>query len=198
MKEVPLTKGLVALVDDADYVLVMQYNWSAKADLRKPNTTQYASRNVPSTPEHIRTTQKMHRFILGVTDPKTEVDHWDGDGLNNQRYNLRVATRSQNMSNTKKRNNNSSQYKGVSWHKDRKQWQAYISLNKKTTYLGLHSSEELAALAYDAKAKEYFGEFAYLNFPEASSERKPMRLSTGGAFSGQVEIEKSTVHVKVI
>jgi hypothetical protein len=108
----------------------------------------------------------MHRFILGATDRKVKVDHKDRDGLNNQRYNLRPSTNGQNNMNSSKRSDgNSSKYKGVCWHKRYGKFQAGIKLNGRSKYLGMFTDELQAALAYDAAAREHFGEFALCNFP---------------------------------
>ena len=101
----------------------------------------------------------MHSLITGFA----EVDHWDGDGLNNRRSNLREVTHAQNMGNARKQYGCSSQYKGVYW--GGKKWQAQIGVNHGTRYLGRFVNEEDAARAYDAAALEAWGEFARLNFP---------------------------------
>ena len=88
----------------------------------------------------------------------------DGDGLNNQKANLRICTRSQNKMNGKSYKNSSSKYKGIWWVKKNKKWRVRIRLNNKTIHLGYFKDETEAAKAYDSKAKELFGEFARLNF----------------------------------
>lgn len=108
----------------------------------------------------------MHREILGLMPEDPDVDHRDGEGLNNRRSNLRLVTNSQNNMNSQCRWGALSKYKGVSWHKRREKWQGRIKLNGKEIYLGYFDNEKKAARAYDEAAKKHFGEFARLNFSE--------------------------------
>ena len=99
--------------------------------------------------------------------PTIKVDHKDHNGLNNQKYNLRRATNAQNAYNVRLYSSNTSGYKGVSAHRNLSmpvQWKAQARLNGKNIYLGLFPTAKKAALAYDAKARELFGEFAHTNF----------------------------------
>lgn len=154
MKTIPLTQGLFALVDDEDFEYLNQWKWYAA---RQWNT-YYAFRQDYSSgkPKTIR----MHREVMGE-DPRN-IDHRDGDGLNNQKCNLRYCTHSQNHQNRKHHRNTSSIYKGVSLTYNK--WRAQIMNQGKVAYIGLFYTEEEAALAYDTKAKELFGEFARPNF----------------------------------
>ena len=97
------------------------------------------------------------------------VDHIDGNGLNNRKSNLRICTKAQNVHNSRPRTNTSSKYKGVFWNKANKKWSATIHKGDKWTYIGGFDDEKEAARAYDRKAAEFFGEFAYLNFPEKTA-----------------------------
>jgi len=159
MKEIPLTKGFVTLVDDTDFERLNQIKWHANINRGKDGTIRYVyAQNSEG--------QRMHRFILGVTDPAIFVDHEDHNTLNNQRKNLRVADRPKNMRNRVKQVEPvTSKFKGVYWEKIMvkygKPWRAKIQ----DTRIGCFVSEETAARAYDAKAVELFGEFAHLNFP---------------------------------
>ena len=154
MKTIPLTQGHVALVDDEDFEGLSRYNWHA----RKDKQTFYAARG--TLRGGVARTIMMHVAISGIKN----VDHIDGNGLNNQRSNLRPASASQQAANRKKSNRNSSKYKGVSWNKRLKKWMAQIKPpNKKQIYLGLFDNEELAARAYNQAAIEHFGDFAKLN-----------------------------------
>lgn len=156
-REIPLTQGKVALIDAADFERVNQYKWYAR--LAKSGIW-YAMRN---TPGHPRKTLLLHRFITNAP-PGVDIDHWDRDGLNCQRYNLRECDNAKNMHNRKRNKKGTSQYKGVHWHTRNSKWLASIQVNHNKMHLGLFDNEEDAARAYDAKARELFGEFARTNF----------------------------------
>lgn len=108
----------------------------------------------------------MERVLDRKLDSSEFVDHLDRDPLNNQRDNLRLASRSQNGANRNIRKNSLSGYKGVSWHKTAKKWTAKLTLNGKLIHLGYFDDPIDAAKAYDQAAREYFGEFAVTNFTE--------------------------------
>jgi AP2 domain len=178
MREIELTKNQFALVDDADYERVSQFKWYA---LETPCGAFYACRT-KRLPNGGKTSQLMHRFILGLHSSRRKGDHKDGDGLNNQRNNLRRCSSSQNSRNCRKqRTGRSSRYKGVRWHKRDKVWTAQIQIHVsgESKFLGHFEVEEDAARAYDAAARKYFGRFARLNFPkkrEASAHSWAMFL----------------------
>jgi hypothetical protein len=158
LREVPVgRRGEVAQVDDADFDLVSQYTWARCLDHR----VVYAARNWQDA-QGRRHRQRMHTLITGW--PK--VDHEDHDGLNNQRYNLREVTDAQNQWNRRANKGCSSEYKGVHWHRVAGKWRARIRKNRVWYELGFFDDERLAARAYDVKARELFGVFACLNFPE--------------------------------
>ena len=143
-----------AKVDDSDYEWLNKYRWCSS----RIGHTRYAH-GVVNGRRVI-----MHRFILGITDPNIDGDRRDRDGLNNQRSNLRIATRSQNATNKRKRKNSTSSFNGVNYSSERKKWCASITHKYKMIALGRFESEMEAAKAYDKKAKELFGDFANLNF----------------------------------
>ena len=161
MKIIPLTKNKHALVDDEDYEYLNQWKWYANSFSSR--NTEYAERTDTSG-KNIG----MHRVIMQSKDGE-EVDHWDGNGLNNQRYNLRKTNHQKNIWNSCKHKNNTSGYKGVRKLTKKsnqiKPWQARIKVNYKEIFLGNFSTSEEAGRAYDQAAKLYFGEFARLNFP---------------------------------
>jgi len=159
MKTIALTQGFVALVDDADYERVNAFKWSAT----KTPKNVYAVRKV-RTSSGRTTSQLLHRFITGVTNPRIIVDHEDHDGLNCQRYNLRPCVHGENNGNQLK-THGTSKYKGVSWDSSRGQWRAFITVHNTSNFLGRFHDEREAAFAYDAAARASFGEFAHTNFP---------------------------------
>ena len=158
MRLILLTQGAHAVVDDVDYDRLSRFKWK----LIKDGDRRYAYR------EDGKTLIGMHQDILGVKQGVL-IDHRNGDGLNNTRSNLRYATRSQNQANSTRRksSNASSRYKGVSL--DPARWIARIKVGRKPIYVGAFLTEEAAARAYDAAAREHFREFAEVNFPNHES-----------------------------
>lgn len=153
MREIGLTQGMVALVDDDDYERLAEHKWFAH---RRPKF--YAARRRPRGTGMIH----MHREIMGNPPKGPEVDHIDGNGLNNQRSNLRLVTHSQNMANSRPYVSNTSGVPGVSWHKTKEKWQAYIQKNGRWIHLGYFDDFNDAAKARKDAALKYFGEFAWL------------------------------------
>ena len=166
--QVPLAPhARMGLVSDIDWPLVEPYGWYEVKDGRA--TYAYAN--------HEGTTVKMHRLVLGAAlgrplGPQEVVDHINGNGIDNRRSNLRLATHSQNHANAPKprTKNPSSQYKGVYWYpyKDgRPRWRAMLRVGDgKRISLGYFDDEAEAARAYDRAHVEHFGEFARPNFPQ--------------------------------
>jgi hypothetical protein len=156
MKRIPLTNStLFALVDDEDYEQVSEFKWRlAKAKM----VDGYAIHG------HGGRDALMHNMLM--RPPKgLEVDHRNGLGLDNQRHNMRYATRSQQCMNRHRGNKRkgTSKYKGVRWWKAGSRWQARIKVNQKEIHLGYFTQELDAALAYDKAALDLFGEFANTN-----------------------------------
>lgn len=155
MREIPLTQGKFALVDDDDFEWLIRFNWQAVLLKGK-----WYARRIGTRPR--RETIYMHREIAGVSSD-TKVDHENGNGLDNRRWNLRPATSSENQMNKGMSSNNSTGYKGVSWHKGNGKYIANIKVGEKRIHLGYFDTPEQAALAYDVAAEKYFGRFAHLN-----------------------------------
>lgn len=159
MKELHLTKGKVALVDDKDFTSINARKWQAL----KNHRTWYAQSTFSSAGK--KQTVKLHRHIIGAL-PGLEVDHINGDGLDCQRKNLRIVTTQMNSFNRRARAG-SSIYKGVCAGKTSGSWRAQIKANGKNHHIGQFASEIEAAKAYDKKAGEFYGVHAYLNFPDS-------------------------------
>jgi hypothetical protein len=153
MKQIPLTKEKFATVDDEDYDRVSAHKWCYSYG---PNGG-YAVRGIKVSVGK-RKLQLMHRFILG--EPDGFVDHRDGDRLNNQRDNFRLATKAQNGFNRGKNRNNTSGRKGVVWRERLGKWLAQIQIDGKNRYLGVFKNIDDASAAYASAAKELHGEFA--------------------------------------
>jgi hypothetical protein len=166
MKEIKLTKGKVALVDDQDFEWLSKWRWKAVKGGRK-TISFYAMRTA------YKCSISMHRAILNITNPSLKTDHIDRNGLNNQRHNLRIATARQNSQNESLQPGCSSLYKGVSFYKATERWRAYIRIPNikgrgNSLHLGYFKNEIDAAKAYDEAAIKYHLEFASLNFPRLS------------------------------
>jgi len=163
MKTIELTRGKIALVDDSDFDWVEKLSWRATRTCPTGIERWYALHTVGPSGE----TMYMHREImirLGFS-PDTLFDHRDGDGLNNQRSNLRPCSATENVRNRRKEPGLSSRFKGVYWHIRDEKWIARLVNNRKSIYIGAFNDEESAGRAYDKKASVLFGEFAKLNFP---------------------------------
>jgi hypothetical protein len=155
VKEIPLTQGKVALVDDDRFEELNAFKWYASYD----GWNWYASRSDHSNGG--QRTVLMHRQVMGLQrGDKRQVDHKDGDGLNNMLDKLRIATNQQNTFNQRRNKNNQSGFKGASWQKHKKKWLAQIMINGKTKFLGLFDTPEAAHAAYLRAAHELHGDFA--------------------------------------
>ena len=152
---IPLSQGEVAMVDEADYASLIRYKWCAI----RASRTFYASAYVKSR------NLTMHRMLMGP--PKgMVVDHINHNGLDNRRGNLRICTIAQNSRNRQPGRGEKVKYKGVSFYKSHQKFRASIRRGDHRLTIGYFEDEVAAAVAYDEKAKELFGEYAYLNFPE--------------------------------
>ena len=160
MKEIPLTQGKVAIVDDEDYNWLSQWRWCA----HKGRRDFYAVRNSYCSSGK-RIILPMHRQILGLGfGDSREGDHKNHNTLDNRRKNIRIAQRFENARNTIPQKQCTSIFKGVHWNKNAGKWQSQISVANRLIHLGYYVFEELAALAYDLAAMKYHKEFASFNF----------------------------------
>jgi hypothetical protein len=157
-----MTQKKSTIIDLEDYDRVKGYRWTPKVDHSKNWDKWYANSGtgIVGTKHWL-----LHRLILGAKENE-QTDHIDGDGLNNRKANLRIATNQQNQANSEKvmtfdRKPTSSKYIGVSKHG--KKWQAGITKDGETFHCGTFDSQEDAAKARNAKATELYGIFAKLN-----------------------------------
>jgi hypothetical protein len=156
---VPLTHEKYATVDIADLPLVANHTWHSMWNGWNWYAVRWRTADDPPGAKNIY----MHQVIC---PSPTGVDHRDRNGLNNRRSNLRPATNQQNIANAGMFRSNNSGYRGVGWFKPHGLWRARIKINQVDTHLGYFRSPEDAARAYDAAAREAFGEFAFVNFPD--------------------------------
>jgi hypothetical protein len=158
MKHIPLTKGYVTLVDDDDFDELSKHKWCVC--VVKPGRP-YAYRRCPITRKNIA----MHRQILKAPDG-FDVDHKNRNTLDNQRSNIRIATRAQNRANTGPNQNSKTGYKGVRYVRaaTKRPFIAFIR-NGNYRHIGSFADPAEAARAYDAEARKLWGEFAFQNFP---------------------------------
>jgi|JI10StandDraft_1071094.scaffolds.fasta_scaffold364297_3 hypothetical protein len=157
MKQIPLTQGKFALVDDEDFEELSKYKWCAY----RHRNTFYASRSVRINGKNKNI--RMHRQVLSLVKKNEYCDHINGDGLNNQKSNLRICGNAENLLNRGKGKNNTSEFKGVTRDNRDGVWYAQIKVNKKHFYLGRFKNKKDAAIAYNEAAKLHHGEFARLN-----------------------------------
>lgn len=168
MREIKLTQGKTTLVDDEDFEWLNEWKWYCIKIKNVRSNTYYAIRNSCEDKNNKRHTILMHRQILGLErGNKIETDHADRNGLNNQRYNLRIATSSQNKINRdvykiNAKSKYSSIYKGV-FCTINGNFRANINVNGKYSLIDYFDNERDAAIAYNNKALELFGKFARLN-----------------------------------
>lgn len=153
MKIIKLTRNKSTLVDDVDFEKLSKIKWQC-------NSNGYATCGIGKKGK--QRTKLLHRVLLNP--PKNlQVDHINGNRLDNRRINLRVCTNRQNSANQQTPKHNTSGFKGVTWHKINKNWNAGIKILGKRIHLGVFQDKKSAARAYNKAAKIYFGSFAKLN-----------------------------------
>lgn len=152
--ELQLSQGKSCWVDSADYALIQDYRWRT---LSTKGKFYVIGRKIGS---HWRSPNTLlHRFLTGATGA-VDVDHIDGNGLNNSRVNMRICSRSLNMCNRTFQLNSKSKIKGVSWSTRNKGWQAHICLYGKREYLGTYKDKRQAQECYNKRAAILHGEFS--------------------------------------
>lgn len=156
MKKIPLTKGEFALVDDDDFENLHCHRWLCVIQ----KTVKYARRLVSVNGQW--RWRHMHREVV-KTPKNLDVDHINGNGLDNRKINLRKCSRSCNCANSKFRNNNTSGFRGVTFDRHRKRWKGQIMVKGKNIFLGRFLTAVSAAQSYNQAALKFFGEFARLN-----------------------------------
>lgn len=162
MKTIPLTRGLVAIVDDDDYESLSRLKWCACG--RAQN--EYAVRAITCKGvKNLSRIQFMHRAIMNPP-LDMQVDHINGNKLDNRRTNLRLCTPAENSRNQARPKNNTSGFKGVSWNRREQKWKAVIGVGGKRIGGGSYHTKEEAARAYDELARKHHGEFARLDYRE--------------------------------
>jgi hypothetical protein len=147
---IPLKSGDIALIDKEDYILVKMFSWHIK----NKNGYVQSARNKINKKRIL-----LHRLILNPQDNK-DIDHINGNILDNRKSNLRVCTNKENHWNTDLKKSNKSGYKGVSWDKEKEKWYTSIRLNEKTISLGRYNTAEEASEAYKKASLEHHKEFS--------------------------------------
>jgi hypothetical protein len=156
MAEIKLPCGRLLLVDDSDLTLVNQYVWFSA----KRRQTFYARGYLRGTDDRNQKVY-LHKLLTG----NVQTDHWDGNGLNNHRVNLRKCNSVQNAGNAKSQQHK--KFRGTYFDRRKNLWYAQLFIGRKARWGGYHSTEIGAARAFDIMARERFGEFARLNLPDA-------------------------------
>ena len=163
MREIQLTQGQIAIIDDEDYEYISGTKW-------------YAWWNPCTRSFYARTNNKnycsiyMHRVVLKVFGRKRLVDHINMNTLDNRKENLRICSQSMNMCNRGPTISNASGLKGVYWGKDNKKWRSRIMVNGKNIHLGRFETAEEAHAAYCNAAKHLHGEFFRAEYPEQTQK----------------------------
>lgn len=166
-RQIRLTQGQLATVDAADFDDLNKYKWCAwwNPCTRSYYAVRYAT-YTDASGKTKKTSVYMHRQILELhRGDHRQGDHINHETLDNRRGNLRIATRSEQQHNTRRRQDNRSGYKGVVWNRGSKSWTSRLTIDGKQTQIGSFSTAEAAAQAYDAEARRVYGEFALLNHP---------------------------------
>jgi hypothetical protein len=178
MKQIPLTQGKFALVDDDMFDYLSQWKWQAQ---KMGKGYYYATRSERFEKPNGKYSYKkisMHRVIAGASDAKFLVDHINHITLDNRKENIRICTFAENCKNRSSAKNSSSNYLGVSLRRKSNRWQSHIWINGRSKHLGYFDSEIQAALKYNAAAIIHHGQFANLNVIPESNSFTPQNATT--------------------
>lgn len=157
-REIACSNGKAIVVDAEDFHFLSKFRWHQIGDY--PST--WGKKLEPS---YNRACVPIHEFLLRSNDPDIEVDHVNQNPFDNRKSNLRLASRMENAANRRKSKNQLGDYKGITLDKRSNRWKARIKVNGREKSLGLFDNPKDAAMLYDFAAKRFFGEFAFLNFP---------------------------------
>jgi hypothetical protein len=155
--------NVYAKISPCDAEQVLLYKWSLKFGGDGKQYVRAVDRSAKPYKQIM-----LHRLVMAPPSD-ADIDHINGDPLDNRRENLRIATTQQNLRNMRPHRDGSSVYKGVSWHKASKKWRAVLTVDGKQQCIGYFRDPAVAAAAYDERAKVAFGEFAYLNLTKVQS-----------------------------
>lgn len=160
VREIQLTQNRVALCSDEDHEMLSKYRFHFDGSYPRA----YVKGSYKTKQKQVR----MHQLIMPC-EPGFMIDHIDGNKLNNTRENLRIVDVYQNSQNSKKKRSakTTSEYKGVSWHSERKKWRSEIAVDNQRAFIGLYDDEEECARASDSACLFYHGEFAVTNFKDS-------------------------------
>ena len=192
MKQIQSTFGHVALVDDADFERVNQYNWYAHNSLRSGGCGSNGKRPARREGSGKRKVIFLAREIMGPTEPGFVIDHINGDPWDNRRENLRICTHAENLRNQRRPIKRSGARKGV--HRSGRLWKAIIRSNNEVYNLGSYIDKRVAELAYDAAALFLNGEFASLNYPEVATHPQSPETLKAAADLARTDSRKNSTH----
>lgn len=156
MSKIKLTRGFFSLIDSEDLEKVSNHSWCIHKNGKQGKV--YAAARIN------KSLFLLHRFILGINNKKIQIDHINGDTLDNRKLNLRICFQKENLRNSNKHLDSKNKYKGVFYNKRNKNWRSVICKDYKRYEIGSFKTQKEAAKAYDKKAIELFGKFAKLNF----------------------------------
>jgi hypothetical protein len=171
---VPLTRGLVAFIDEEDVEAISKHIWHAEG---KKGRVKFYARSGSPRATGSRVGHVMHQFVLGGRRVGFDIDHINGNGLDNRKQNLRFCASVDNMRNKWVSSRNTSGIPGVNWRARDCKWRAYITIDKRQVYLGQFANKHDAVIARSLAAAKYFGEFARVT-PDVDATQESRRYAT--------------------